>query len=66
MKPSKFIFHFDLNKTLLVNDKAGGVSTDKMLNSILSECIWGLVAYDNDIERVAIEKAHDWVHGLPL
>jgi len=71
MKSSKFILHFDVNKTLLVSDKAGGVTTDKMINSILSECIWGLVAvFDyqriEEIEMEALEKPRDWVIGLPL
>ena len=37
-----FILHFDINKTLIVSDK--GIPTEKMVNSILSESIWGYVS----------------------
>ena len=35
------IMHFDINKTIIISDPAAEVTADQMLNSILSECIWG-------------------------
>lgn len=37
--PRRLIIHFDINKTIIMSDldKEG----DSMLNSMLSECIWG-------------------------
>ena len=35
------VMHFDINKTIIISDPASGVTADQMLNSILSECIWG-------------------------
>lgn len=33
--------HFDINKTVIISDPVSGITTEQMLNSILSECIWG-------------------------
>ena len=35
------VMHFDINKTIIISDPAAEVTADQMLNSILSECIWG-------------------------
>lgn len=35
------ILHFDLNKTILISDKAQGASQHHMVNVLLSECVWG-------------------------
>lgn len=38
---ARLILHFDINKTVLMSDKAQGASTDHMVNVLLSECAWG-------------------------
>ena len=35
------MLHFDINKTIIISDPVSNISTDQMLNSLLSECIWG-------------------------
>ena len=35
------VLNYDINKTILMRDS--GVPIDKMLNSLMSECVWGLV-----------------------
>jgi hypothetical protein len=39
----RIVLHFDINKTILISDAASGVSTRAMLNSLVSECVWGSV-----------------------
>ncbi|EIE23647.1 hypothetical protein COCSUDRAFT_66025 [Coccomyxa subellipsoidea C-169] len=38
---ARLILHFDINKTVLMSDKAQDASTDHMVNMLLSECAWG-------------------------
>ena len=38
---ARLILHFDINKTLLMSDKAQGANTDHIVNVLLSECVWG-------------------------
>ena len=38
---ARLILHFDINKTVLMSDKAQGANTDHMVNVLLSECAWG-------------------------
>ena len=42
----KLALHFDINKTILISDH--DVNTDSMLNSILSECVWGEVGVEDN------------------
>jgi hypothetical protein len=49
---SHLILHFDINKTLIMSDPVGNISIDKMLNSLLSECIYGTVSMNNDSNDV--------------
>eukprot|EP00040_Diaphanoeca_grandis_P033491 m.205370 g.205370 ORF g.205370 m.205370 type:complete len:394 (+) comp32913_c0_seq1:221-1402(+) len=37
----RLVLHFDVNKTLIIEDAAGGMSIIDMLNSILCEHCWG-------------------------
>jgi hypothetical protein len=43
------VMHFDINKTIIISDPASGVTADQMLNSILSECIWGTLKRKSNI-----------------
>lgn len=38
---ARLILHFDINKTILMSDKAQGASTNHMVNVLLCECAWG-------------------------
>ena len=38
---ARLILHFDINKTILMSDKAQDASTDHMVNVLLCECAWG-------------------------
>lgn len=35
------VLHFDVNKTIIISDPVSGMTTDKMVNSLLSEVAWG-------------------------
>lgn len=39
----RVILHFDINKTIIISDQASGVSTYDMINSLLTECVWGYI-----------------------
>lgn len=45
------VMHFDINKTIIISDPASGVTADQMLNSILSECIWGTLKRKSNIQQ---------------
>ena len=38
---ARLVLHFDINKTILMSDKAQATNTDFMVNMLLSECAWG-------------------------
>ena len=38
---SHLMLHFDINKTILISDKATGATQSDMVNVLLSECAWG-------------------------
>ena len=40
---SPLILHFDINKTIIISDPVSNINLDQMLNSLLSECIWGTI-----------------------
>lgn len=42
-KLERYIFHFDINKTIMMSDPVSSMTIEAMLNSILSECVWGVV-----------------------
>lgn len=48
------LLHFDLNKTVIVNDESCGITTEHMVNSILSECAWGKISDEKN------EYGHHW------
>ncbi|RHY36273.1 hypothetical protein DYB30_013663 [Aphanomyces astaci] len=39
----KLVLHFDLNRTILMSDVAGGRSMENTLNYLLAECTYGQV-----------------------
>ena len=39
----RLVLHFDVNKTVIVSDAAGGTTTEQMVNSILAEASWGRI-----------------------
>lgn len=54
----KVCIHFDINKTLIVNDSATGRGLHASLYAILTECVWGYYPADKPIDQCT---AHDWV-----
>jgi hypothetical protein len=40
----KLVLHIDINKTIIMRDPVQGVTLEKMLNALLSECCYGSVA----------------------
>ena len=40
---STFLYHFDLNRTILMSDAIGGRNMENIVNYLLSECIMGNV-----------------------
>lgn len=59
--------HFDINKTVIISDPVSGITTDQMLNCILSECIWGTLKYfdASDCSKHSeglqyLEKSYKW------
>lgn len=37
------VLHFDLNRTVLMSDAAGGRTMENTVDYLLSECTWGYV-----------------------
>jgi hypothetical protein len=40
----KLVLHFDINKTVIMRDPVQGITLEKMLNALLSECCYGCAA----------------------
>ena len=38
---ARLVLHFDINKTILMTDRAQGANTAHMINVLLCECAWG-------------------------
>ena len=38
---ARLVLHFDINKTVLMADRAQGASSACVVNMLLSECAWG-------------------------
>ena len=38
---ARLVLHFDINKTIIMTDKAQGSDMQQMINMLLSECAWG-------------------------
>jgi hypothetical protein len=46
-KKRNIVLHFDLNRTILMSDAAGGRSMENTVNYLLSECTWGYISPEN-------------------
>jgi len=38
---ARLVLHFDINKTIIMTDKAQDSDMTQMINMLLSECAWG-------------------------
>ncbi len=38
---ARLVLHFDINKTILMTDRAQGANAAHMINVLLCECAWG-------------------------
>mmetsp|Transcript_42831 Transcript_42831/g.70205 ORF Transcript_42831/g.70205 Transcript_42831/m.70205 type:complete len:381 (+) Transcript_42831:144-1286(+) len=56
LQQRKLLLHFDINKTLIVSDVAGGVGTEQMINSLLSEVAWGKINADTQAWELLSEE----------
>lgn len=45
--PRRVVLHFDLNRTVLMSDAAGGRTMENTVDYLLSECTWGVVDAQN-------------------
>ena len=52
----RLLLHFDVNKTIIISDPAGGVTTQQMVNSIISENAWGRVTGGSSDDDGAYER----------
>lgn len=63
MEMAKLILHLDVNKTLIMVDKLSGkTSLTSMIDSLLSECVWGRIREGTAAETRTVE---DWVMHAP-
>jgi hypothetical protein len=53
----KVVLHFDLNRTILMSDPAGGRTMENTVNYLLSECTWGYVRPEQSTEWVCYSDA---------
>lgn len=64
----RLILHFDLNKTVVPSDIAGGKSLEDVLNNVVAECAWGIIDFEtmtwtvilfwpNDVEVLSLLSA---------
>ncbi|KAJ1414022.1 hypothetical protein B484DRAFT_454941 [Ochromonadaceae sp. CCMP2298] len=61
---ARLVLHFDVNKTILMSDDASGRTIDQTLNSLLTECTWGIADLSKPRSQRRLE---DWVvcHATP-
>lgn len=57
MTRRRVVLHFDLNRTILMSDAAGGRSMENTVNYLLSECTWGYVNPSRPSEWICVSKA---------
>ena len=62
MKPT-LVLHFDLNKSIIISDTGIGVNMHSMVNSIISECVWGKITtienkYGHYWEMISTKPSH--------
>ncbi|KAK1938888.1 hypothetical protein P3T76_008963 [Phytophthora citrophthora] len=56
-KRRSVVLHFDLNRTVLMSDSAGGRTMENTVDYLLSECTWGYVNPLNPSEWVCVSDA---------
>ncbi|KAG6608899.1 uncharacterized protein IUM83_12902 [Phytophthora cinnamomi] len=56
-KRRSVVLHFDLNRTVLMSDAAGGRTMENTVDYLLSECSWGYVSPSNPLEWVCVSTA---------
>lgn len=67
MVKARLILHFDINKTILMSDRAQDANTDHMVNVLLSECAWGRLEPGPTwvpVGRLATDRSHKNFHSL--
>lgn len=47
---NQWLYNFDLNRTVLMSDAAGGRTMENTVNYLLSECSWGYVCNNAEAE----------------
>ncbi|RLN50709.1 hypothetical protein BBJ29_005135 [Phytophthora kernoviae] len=65
------VLHFDLNRTVLMSDAAGGRTMENTVDYLLSECTWGYVHPERPSEWICVSTASSIVpptaeNGLKL
>jgi hypothetical protein len=63
VKLLRLCLHFDINKSIIMTDVSSGRSMEQTLNSLLSECTWGVCDERPFSERT--EKDWKWCHPEP-
>ncbi|OWZ02644.1 hypothetical protein PHMEG_00025758 [Phytophthora megakarya] len=56
-KRRSVVLHFDLNRTVLMSDAAGGRTMENTVDYLLSECTWGYVNPQSPSEWVCVSDA---------
>ncbi|KAE8910178.1 hypothetical protein PF005_g18802 [Phytophthora fragariae] len=56
-KRRSVVLHFDLNRTVLMSDAAGGRTMENTVDYLLSECTWGYVSPSSPSEWVCVSDA---------
>ncbi|EGZ23058.1 hypothetical protein PHYSODRAFT_310646 [Phytophthora sojae] len=56
-KRRSVVLHFDLNRTVLMSDAAGGRTMENTVDYLLSECTWGYVNPSSPSEWVCVSDA---------
>lgn len=57
----KIILHFDINKTIIIEDKAGNKTIEACCNQILMKTLWGKI---NETKKNLLER-WEWVSEEP-
>lgn len=56
-KKRSVVLHFDLNRTVLMSDAAGGRTMENTVDYLLSECTWGVVNPEKPSEWLCVSSA---------
>jgi hypothetical protein len=61
----RLVLHFDINKTIIMSDPVSNIGVDKMLNSLLSECTWGVPTQSQSLphsQSLSLSQPQTGVH----